>query len=153
MRVIALSALRVSILRSKPGVNIDFDPDRATSFEGDSGPYLCYTHARCCSLLEKGGDLLGTVPLLYKERLGEVERKVFQFEKIIIDSAEEIAPQKLIKYLFELAGEFNNFYAHNKIIDENDLEKTTYNLYLTTLVQQVLKKGLHLIGVEAPLKM
>ena len=152
-REIALSALRVSILRSKPGVNIDFDPDRATSFEGDSGPYLCYTHARCCSLLEKGGDLLGTVPLLYKERLGEVERKVFQFEKIIIDSAEEIAPQKLIKYLFELAGEFNNFYAHNKIIDENDLEKTTYNLYLTTLVQQVLKKGLHLIGVEAPLKM
>jgi arginyl-tRNA synthetase len=50
---IALSALRISILRSKPGVNIDFDPERASSFEGDSGPYLCYTHARCFSLLEK----------------------------------------------------------------------------------------------------
>lgn len=156
---IALSALRVAILRSKPGVNIDFDPDRSLSFEGDSGPYLCYTHARCCSLLEKSVMNLSKIrtevspPLSGEDLGGGLERKIFQFEKIVVDAAEEIAPQKLIKYLFEVAGEFNNFYAHNKIIDENDLEKTRYNLYLTKLVQTVLKKGLYLIGVDAPQKM
>jgi arginyl-tRNA synthetase len=51
-REIALSALRISVLRSKPGININFDPESSLSFEGDSGPYLLYTHARCASLLE-----------------------------------------------------------------------------------------------------
>lgn len=152
---VALSALRISILRSKPGVNIDFDPDRATSFEGDSGPYLCYTHARCNSLLEKGNINLDK--LFDKKNteniLSNIERKVFQFEKILKTSAEEIAPQKLVKYLFELAGEFNSFYANNKIIDSDNLENTQYNLYLTKLVKDVLKKGLHILGIEAPNQM
>lgn len=165
---IALSALRVSILRSKPGVNIDFDPERSLSFEGDSGPYLCYTHARCCSLLEKGAlalpitkvELEGVLFASLSQGEGQgrgLLRKLFQFDKIVVDAAEEIAPQKLIKYLFEVAAEFNNFYANNKIILDNKTEQeilqTQYNLYLVFLVKKVLEKGLYLIGVKAPSRM
>lgn len=164
-REIALSALRISILRSKPGVNIDFDPERASSFEGDSGPYLCYTHARCASLLEKG-EVQGQLPRPCSStcdsptsKEGElyvptrIERKVLQFENVIKISAEEIAPQKLVKYLFELAGEFNSFYADTKILDEKDSDKTEYNLYLTKITKDTLKKGLYILGIQAPEKM
>jgi arginyl-tRNA synthetase len=142
-REIALSALRISILRSKPGVNIDFDPERASSFEGDSGPYLCYTHARCCSLLEKA-----TVsPRVDNREISNIERKVLQFQNVLKLSSEEIAPQKLVKYLFELAGEFNSFYAVNKISDDS------HNLYLTKLVKDTLNKGMYILGINAPEKM
>ena len=148
---IALSALRVAILRSKPGVNIDFDPERSLSFEGDSGPYLCYTHARCCSLLEKVSfKFVPNLKLTLENN--DLSRKLFQFEKIVVDSVEEIAPQKLIKYLFEVAGEFNNFYAHNKIITENEAE-TRERMQLVFYTKKVLEKGLYLIGVKAPEKM
>ena len=140
------------------------------SFEGDSVPYLCYTHARCCSLLEKVKSphpesmlgVLRTPPLgegsptssvFASSKLGgDLIRKLFQFEKIVVDSAEEIAPQKLIKYLFEVAGEFNNFYAHNKIITENESE-TKERMQLVYYTKKVLEKGLYLIGVKAPEKM
>jgi arginyl-tRNA synthetase len=164
---IALSALRISILRSKPGVNIDFDPEKATSFEGDSGPYLCYTHARCCSLLGKYSDMVSAVvcpsptlsyreevvPSLLTESVSDIERKVLQFNNILKVTAEELAPQKLVKYLFEVAGEFNNFYAHNKIIDESDEQKTRENIYLVNLVKETLKTGLYILGIDAPEKM
>jgi len=150
---VAMSALRISILRSKPGVNIDFDPEKASSFEGDSGPYLCYTHARCCSLLVKGDELkLNSSPENIKGEVSKIERKVLQFEYILKTSAEEIAPQKLVKYLFEVAGEFNSFYATEKIISD-DVEKTKYNLYLTKLVVETLGKGLHILGIKAPEEM
>jgi arginyl-tRNA synthetase len=152
---VALSALRIAILRSKPGVNIDFDPDRASSFEGDSGPYLCYTYARCASLLGKSPlTLTGSwTPLKGGvEQLSNIERKVFQFKNILRTSSEELAPQKLVKYLFELSGEFNNFYAHEKIISD-DKEKTAYNLYLTKLVKDSLKEGLYVLGINAPERM
>ena len=150
---VAMSALRISILRSKPGVNIDFDPEKASSFEGDSGPYLCYTHARCCSLLAKGDELkLNSSPENIKGEVSKIERKVLQFEYILKTSAEEIAPQKLVKYLFEVAGEFNSFYATEKIISD-DVEKTEYNLYLTKLVVETLEKGLHILGIKAPEEM
>jgi arginyl-tRNA synthetase len=148
---IALSALRVAILRSKPGVNIDFDPERSLSFEGDSGPYLCYTHARCCSLLEKVNfKFIPNLKLTLENN--DLSRKLFQFEKIVVDTACEIAPQKLIKYLFEVAGEFNNFYAHNKIITDNETE-TAQRMQLVYYTKKVLERGLHLIGVKAPAKM
>jgi arginyl-tRNA synthetase len=157
---IALSALRISILRSKPGVNIDFDPEKASSFEGDSGPYLCYTHARCYSLLEKGKSIPHLTSPINKggTEISKIERKVLQFSNILKTSAEEIAPQKLVKYLFELSGEFNSFYAQHKIIltpqdGTQWLEKMQHNLYLTKLVKDTLNKGLGILGINAPIKM
>jgi arginyl-tRNA synthetase len=157
MREIALSALRISILRAKPGVNIDFDPEKALSFEGDSGPYLCYTSARLHSLLQKGkeNNLFPGCQLAHDGAERKLERKIFQFDRVLENVVEEIAPQKLVTYMFELTGEFNNFYAHTKIISENKQDKfeSEHYLYVVQKTLNVLTKGLYILGINAPERM
>lgn len=145
---IALSALRIAVLRSKPGLNINFDPETSLSFEGDSGPYLMYTHARCFSLLEKGN----TVPKFHDFPKSELEWKLHSFELVLKESTEELAPQKLVTYLFSLAQEFNSFYGSTQIISD-DKEKTQHNLAVVNCVKNVLKTGLYVLGITAPNKM
>lgn len=150
-REIALSALRISVLRSKPGININFDPEVSLSFDGDSGPYLLYTHARCASLLEKGSTQ-GVEPM-FKDYIPNVlERRLISFEQILTESIEEIAPQKLVAYLFLTAQLFNGFYAEVQIISD-DKEKTAHNLAIVKRVKAVLKEGLYILGIEAPERM
>ncbi len=145
-REIALSALRIAVLRSKPGLNINFDPETSLSFEGDSGPYLLYTHARCFSLLEKGKEV---VPHFDKNIVPtSLERTLFHFNSVLKESIEDIAPQKLVTYLFKVAQEFNSFYASEQIITD-DKEKTEHNLAIVAWTKEVLKKGLYTLGVQA----
>lgn len=154
---IALSALRIAVLRAKPGVNIDFDPEKALSFEGDSGPYLCYTSARLHSLLQKGKEnkLYPGCQLAHDGPEIKLERKLVQFETILQTVVNEIAPQKLVTYLFELTGEFNHFYNSTKIIvegKENRFESEHY-LFVVQKTLNVLTKGLYLLGINAPERM
>lgn len=154
LREIALSALRIAVLRAKPGVNIDFDPERALSFEGDSGPYLCYTSARLHSLLQKGkeNNLFPGCQLAHVGTEEKLERKILQFENVLQTVVKEIAPQKLVTYLFELCGEFNHFYNETKIITDNKFESEHY-LYVVEKTLNVLTKGLCLLGITAPERM
>jgi arginyl-tRNA synthetase len=149
-REIALSALRIAVLRSKPGININFDPETSLSFEGDSGPYLLYTHARCCSLLEKGKD---TLPQWGNFEVTNLEKKLIHFERELIAVCEELAPQKLVTYLFSIAQEFNAYYASNQIIVEGDTAGNVHRLMIVKRVQEVLKRGLHVLGIKAPERM
>ena len=146
---IALSSLRIAVLRSKPGLNIDFDPDMSLSFEGDSGPYLMYTHARCCSLLEKGKDV---IPCFGNFEKSELEWRLHSFELLLKESIEEIAPQKLVTYLFSVAQEFNSFYGNTQIISEDKI-KTAHYLKITESVKDVLNTGLYILGIQAPERM
>ncbi|KKS27427.1 MAG: Arginine-tRNA ligase [Parcubacteria group bacterium GW2011_GWC1_42_11] len=150
-REIALSALRIAVLRSKPGMNINFDPESSLSFEGDSGPYLLYTHARCSSLIEKGrkrgyNAKFKDVPVTL------LERELAHFEIVLADAVENIAPQKLVTYLFEVAQLFNSFYAENHILGE-DKETSEHYLAIVKRLKEVLSQGLWVLGISAPDKM
>lgn len=145
-REIALSALRVAVLRSKPGLNINFDPETSLSFEGDSGPYLLYTHARCFSLLEKGGHIAPSFSAVYE--LGTLERTLLHCNEVLTESIEDIAPQKLVTYLFKVAQELNSFYGREQIISDDSV-KTAHNLAIILWTKEVLKQGLFVLGIEA----
>ncbi len=145
---IALSALRISILRAKPGSNINFDPETSLSFEGDSGPYLQYTHARCSSLLAKGEENNLSPKLNQAIPVSALEIKLAQFSDILKISIEDIAPQKLVTYLFELAQEFNSYYANNQIIVEGD-STTEHRLQIVKETKDILKVGLYTLGINA----
>lgn len=149
---ISLSALRIAILRAKPGSNINFDPETSLSFEGDSGPYLQYTHARCFSLLEKGLANNFSPKLNNNIKISNLEIKLAQYSDVLTVCAQELAPQKLVTYLFELAQEFNSYYAANQIIIEND-KNTEHRLYIVKSVKDVIKSALYILGINSVDKM
>ncbi len=150
--VVAVGAIKYSILKQTTGSDIIYDFEKSISFEGDSGPYLQYSYARAVSVLNKAGVGM-ELPQLGVElpQPGILERLLVRFPEVVERSLQEYAPHYIATYLIELAGAFNSFYAQNKILDAGD--KTPYRLALTKALSIVLKNGLWLLGIEAPEKM
>ena len=150
---IAVAALKYQILRQKVGLNIVFDKEKALSFEGDSGPYLQYTHARIISLLEKAKSA-GIEPSLQvaPDTPYAIERILYRLPEVVERATQERAPHLLVTYLVELAGTFNSFYAEEKVADPND-EHAPYKAAVADAVRITLENGLWGLGIEAPEKM
>ena len=150
---IALGAIKYATLRGSILQDSVFDKERALSFEGDSGPYLQYTHARIMSVLEKA-DASGVTPSgdhAPKEAY-PIEKILYRFEEVIREALVARAPHLVTTYLTELAGAFNTFYAHEKIADSAD-EYAPYKAALADAVRVTLKNGLWTLGIQAPNKM
>lgn len=168
--MVAIGAIKYSILRQAIGGDIVFDFEKSISFEGDSGPYLQYTAVRAKSVLEKANLTPSPSPRLGEggeevlqnqdssgEALAEwepteVERMLYRFPEIVERAGQEYAPHHLVTYLTELASAFNSFYGNNKIISEED-PTSPYKVALTESVYHVLKNGLHLLGIKVPERM
>ncbi|MES2966819.1 MAG: arginine--tRNA ligase [Patescibacteria group bacterium] len=147
---IAIAAIKYATLRGNILQDSIFDKERALSFEGDSGPYLQYTHARICSVLDRA-RLAGIEPS--RKQVPDdtylVEKTLYRFEEIVMQALDERAPHKVVGYLTELAAAFNTFYAHEKIADPSD----TYAAYKCQVAQAVavtLKNGLFILAIKAP---
>lgn len=153
IKQVAVAALKYQILRQATGTNIIFDKEKALSFEGDSGPYLQYTHARIGSVAKKA-EALGVVPSTAKAPATPyaIERTLYRFPEVIAEALAERAPHKVTTYLTELAGSFNSFYGQEKIADTTD-EFASYKLALALAVKQTLKNGLWVLGMSAPEEM
>ncbi len=165
---IAMSALRIAVLRAKPGININFDPDTSLSFEGDSGPYLLYTYARCSSLIDKGWERFGSdtdkesfikeLDFNKNKTINELESNLLHYNDALIscvkfDNGEvSVEPQKLVSYLFKVAREFNSFYGNIQIISDDKM-LTKHNLKIVLWTKEVMKHGLHILGIEAQERM
>lgn len=150
---VSIGAIKFAILRAKPGQHINFDPETSLSFEGDSGPYLQYTHARIQSIIAKAQPL--NIDPVYQshQTLSDVERTLLHFPEIVERAIAEYAPQHIVTYLLELARTFNAFYAANQIIDASDIQTSSHRLSLAQTTAIVLKNGLILLGIKAPERM
>lgn len=151
--MVAIAALKFSILKVAPGKPVNFDPEEALSFEGDSGPYIQYTYVRTQALLEKGSavNIFPQVAEKYVE--SDLERILYRFEEVALLSAQEYAPHHIAHYLLEVAQAFNSWYAQEKVIDENDKKLSAHRLAIASVVGTVLKNGLNLLGIETPERM
>lgn len=132
-----------------------FSWERTLSFDGETGPYVQYTHARTNSLLEKGEfNIEDTVDykLLSSEDEINIIRLMYDFPEIVLDSMEKNEPFFITRHIVELAKAFNKFYNSSPIIIE-DLELKKARLMLTYGAKSVIKIGLGLLGIDAPLKM
>lgn len=132
-----------------------FSWDKTLSFEGETGPYVQYTHARANSLLEKGKFSVEDeidYSLLKREEEIDIIRLLYDFPNIIINSSEKNEPSFITRYITEIAKNFNRFYHNCPILnEEEDLRKA--RLLLVYATKLVLNTGLFLLGIEAPDKM
>ena len=144
---VAIGAIKYMILRQAPGGDIIFDPQKSLSLEGDSGPYLQYAYVRACSILNQPptdtSDDVPTEPYL-------LERLITRLPRVLARAEEERAPQLVAQYLIQLAGEWNSFYAQNRIIGG---EFEAYKLQIVRAFTNTMKKGLDILGIPAPEKM
>ena len=150
---VGVSAIKYSILKQGIGADIMYDFENSISFEGDSGPYLQYSHARANSVLEKAKkeNILPEFKNLPQE-ITEVEKMLYRFPEVVLRSASEYEPHYITNYLIETARAFNSFYGNNVIVDKKDLT-SPYKVALTYAFTFVMKTGLHLLGIEAPERM
>lgn len=152
--IVAIGAIKYSILRQAIGGDIIFDFDKSISFEGDSGPYLQYTAVRANSVLQKAtaAGINSSASEFIPAAATELERYLYRFPEVVERAGREYAPHYIVTYLTELASIFNSFYAKEKIIDEND-PSSPYKIALTQATFHILKSGLNLLAIKVPEKM
>lgn len=136
-----------------------FSWSRTLSFEGETGPYVQYTHARCCALkrkanLEISADLVANInfDLLSDEDSSDVLKVIETFNKSIQTSMRKNEPHIVTRFVLDLAQAFNKFYHNNPIIVE-DKELMIARLALVESTRQTIENALDLLGMKAPEKM
>jgi len=134
--------------------DIDFYWDRALNFDGETGPYVMYTHARCCSVLRKAGqcDAAPRFDALSDPEAQDVIRMLEQFPEILKAAINRSEPSMVTRYSVDLAQAYNKFYYEHKVMVD-DLSERAARLMLTRAVKQTIAKALDLIGLEAPERM
>ncbi len=133
-----------------------FSWQAAMAFEGETGPYVQYAHARANTLIENAGDVTldGSCDysLLGDEASALLARKIYQFPKAIVDAMAGNEPSRITRYVIGLAQDFNRFYQQNHINVADDALKKA-RLELVVAAKQTINNALHLIGIAAPNKM
>lgn len=152
--MIGLAAIKFFMLRTDAHRDIVFNPEESLSFEGETGPYVQYTHARACSILRKAEKRKGKVnyTLLQNQAEQNIITHLMNFADIVDDSTRNYRPHVLCHYLIELAQAFNEFYHACPVISE-DQELMKARLHVVDAVRQVLENGLGLLGIVAPEEM
>jgi arginyl-tRNA synthetase len=149
-RAVAQGAIRFNMVKITPLKPIEFRWDEALNFEGESSPYLQYSHARACRILEKSGKAgepeYGTLELTEEE--SKLLIALAQMPDIIESSAQDLKPNLLANYLVNLAEAFNRFYFKCPVLDSEEPLKSA-RIRMVKAFKQVMSNGLRLLGIEA----
>jgi len=155
-REVALAAIKYFDLSHNRKTEFVFTWDKALSFEGNTGPYLQYTHARINGILRKA-DQQVSMSAGQSEGINQHEtailRKFIQFSDVIAQVTQDYLPNSLCNYLFELSQTFNSFYQEVPVLQEKDEQLKSFRINLITATAQVIRNGLYLLGIEAPEEM
>lgn len=157
---LGMGALKYFLLKVDPKKRMLFNPQESIEFQGNTGPFIQYSHARIASILRKAEQ----IGVDYKQadfssisKIEESESSLIyllnDFEKKISQAGLDYSPAILAQYLFDLAKEYNRFYADLPIFLENDPIILAFRVALSAHTSKTLKKGMHLLGIAVPERM
>jgi arginyl-tRNA synthetase len=153
--IIGMGALKYFLLKVDPKKRLLFDPNESVDFQGHTGPFIQYTHARIRSVLNKAGNSHPDKPAIFT--LADVERDLIvslsQFPDTVKLAAEGYSPAIIANYAFELAKIYNKFYHEKSILQAEDEVLKQFRLHLSTASGKVINKGMALLGIEVPERM
>jgi len=152
--IVGIGALVFNDLMNDRVRDVDFSWNKILDFEGDSGPYVQYCHARCASLIQKTGCQEEWMGLPVQSQVEDLELQLIEvllnFETRLNQAFDKYSPHILSNYLLELCRIFNQFYAKYRIIDSPNM---AFRVELVKVVKRVLNRGLWLLNIKAPLAM
>lgn len=172
INIIALGALKYFILKIEPKKNMLFDPEKSIDFNGNTGPFIQYTYARIQSVLRKAKEQNILISPFLPTESGQAPRRgvidaslsqckkeiqliklVYEYPEIIKEAGESLSPAIIANYVYELAKEYNQFYHDFAILKAENKELRDFRLVLSTVIAQIIKSSMSLLGIEVPERM
>ncbi|MBR6662312.1 MAG: arginine--tRNA ligase [Alistipes sp.] len=157
-KMVGLGALKYFILKVDPKKTMLFDPRESIDFNGNTGPFIQYTHARICSVLRKaaesGIDYAGrVVGIDYLKEEIELIKTLSDYPSVVASAGENFAPSIIGAYIYDLAKSFNSYYHDHSIMREENMKVRQMRLQLASEVARVIRTGMALLGIEVPERM
>ena len=157
--MVGLGALKYFILKVDPKKTMLFDPRESIDFNGNTGPFIQYTHARICSVLRKAAEsgvavpagIDSTVSLLPEET--DLIKTLTEYPAAVKAAGDNFAPSLIGAYVYDLAKQFNGYYHDHSILREEDAAVRGMRLALAQQVARVIRRGMSLLGIEVPERM
>jgi arginyl-tRNA synthetase len=153
--ILGMGAIKYFILKVDPKKRMLFNPTESIDLNGNTGPFIQYTHARIKSVLKKGK--LVEQKDISKHSVSKEEkiliRLIYNFPHTVSEAAENYSPALIANYVFDVAKAYNHFYHDHVIVDENSPDTTAFRLTLSNLTASVIKKSMSLLGIEVPERM
>lgn len=154
---IGLGALKYFILKVDPKKRMLFDPKESVDFNGNTGPFIQYTHARIKSILRKVGEWNKTIALSADQLTAEditVIQQLYDFPQVVREAGEQKSPALIANYVYELVKVFNHFYQNTPpIVKEEDDQLKAFRLNLCAKTAEVVSNGMGLLGIQVPERM
>jgi len=157
--MLSLGALKYFILKVDPKKTMMFNPAESIDFNGNTGPFIQYTHARIRSLVRKGKEQdykwenksFKKMEVAFKEK--SLIKLLYDYPQIVDSAAQNFSPAMIANYAYDLAKEFNQFYQEITIFKETDEEKRDFRLALSEFTGNTIKSAMNLLGIEVPERM
>jgi arginyl-tRNA synthetase len=160
MEEVGIDATRYFFAMRSADTQLDFDMDLAVSKSNENPVfYAQYAHARVCSILRQGEEMGLSISndinfsLVESEKEFDLLKKLGEFPEAVSEAAQKSIPHRITNYVYELAAALHSFYNAEKVLDQDDQEKSKARLALMKAVQQTIQNALTLIGVTAPERM
>lgn len=154
---IGMGALKYYLLKVDPKKKMMFNPEESIDFQGNTGPFIQYTHARIKSILRNAGSIDYSSFDFAQTNLTEPERKliftIYQYPQAIADAGKDMSPGIICNFSFDLAKAFNHFYHECSVLKEENESQRNFRIQLVNLTAHVLKSSFSLLGINVPEKM
>lgn len=152
--MIGLGALKYFIIKVDPRKKMLFNPKESIDFNGNTGPFIQYTHARIKSILRKAGDVEICVPdVEFSAKEIRLIKLLNTYPQKIQEGAREFSPAVIANFAYDLSKEFNQYYHETPILKEEDKDLLAARLSLIQTVASVLRKSMAILGIKLPERM